>query len=158
MALFGAALLNCSSSSSSGDACYPDNDGVNNVAATINLVVNDTGFYSGDVDAGMKLVISAQNASAVTLTLKNTGTKPHGFEVECTSVLAAYPNLPAGCSTMSCFPPSSTIAPIAPATSKTISFDTPIPDNLLYPFKSSEPSDSTVPGLNGSVGTAWSLM
>jgi hypothetical protein len=165
LTLVGAALLNCSSSSGSGTAdgdaaaaCYPDNDGINNVPTTIDLVVNDTGFYSGDVDAGMKLVISTQNDSVVTLKLTNMGTKPHGFEVECTSVLPAYPNLPAGCSSMACFPASSTIAPIAPSTTATITFDTPTPDNLLYPFKSSEPSDSTVPGLNGSDGTAWSLM
>jgi hypothetical protein len=66
--------------------------------------------------------------------------------------------LPAGCSSKVCFPSSSTIAPIAAGTSKTITFDTPTPDGLLYPFKSSEASDSTVPGLNGSDGSAWSLM
>ncbi len=40
----------------------------------------------------------------------------------------------------------------------TITFFTPTPDGLLYPFKSSEPGDSSVPGLNGSLGSAWSLM
>jgi hypothetical protein len=165
LALVGPVLLNCSSSSNSataaddgGAACYPDNDGINNVVATIDLVVDDSGFYSSDVDAGMKLVISTQNDSMVTLTLTNMGTNPHGFEVECTSVLPAYPNLPAGCSSTACFPTSSTIAPIAAGASTTITFDTPTPDNLLYPFKSSEPGDSTVAGLNGSMGTAWSLM
>jgi hypothetical protein len=162
--LTGVALLQCSSSSSGGGAssdggnCYPDNDGINGGSYTIVLVVNDTGFYSEQSDAGMQNVIATQNDAQVTLTLKNEGTKPHGFEVECTSVAPAYPNLPAGCSPTACFPSNSTIAPIAANTSKTITFDTPTPDGLLYPFKSSEAADSTVPGLNGSGGSAWSLM
>jgi hypothetical protein len=163
--LVGLVLVHCSSSSSSGassgdgGACFPDNDGINGGQYTIDLVVDDTGFYpSGGDDAGMKNVIATQNDAQVTLTLKNTGTKPHGFEVECTSATPAYPDLPAGCSSKVCFPSSSTIAPIDPGTSKTITFDTPTPDGLLYPFKSSEASDSTVPGLNGSDGSAWSLM
>jgi hypothetical protein len=141
------------------NGCYPDNDGINGGSYTIDLVVDDTGFYpSGGDDAGMKDVIQTQNDAIVTLTLKNTGTTPHGFEVSCTSVTPSYPNLPAGCPSMACFPASSIVAPIAPGTSVTITFDTPTPDGLLYPFKSSEPNDSTVPGLNGSEGTAWSLM
>ena len=157
LALVGAAVSHCNSASGSG-ACFPDNDGINGGSYTIDLVVDDTGFYPPETDAGMKNVISTQNDAQVTLTLKNTGTKPHGFEVECTSVTPAYPNVPAGCPTMACIPSNSTIAPIAPGTSTTISFDTPTPDSLLYPFKSSDPNDSTVPGLNGSDGTAWSLM
>lgn len=131
---------------------------------TVDLVVDDTGFYAGspdsgaDTDAGMKTVITTQNGSTITFTLTNRGTKEHGFEVGCTSVLAAYPDLPAGCSSMACFPSGSTIAPIAPGASKTVTFVTPIPDNLLYPFKSSAPGDANVPGLNGSEGSAWSLM
>ena len=161
--LTSAALFGCSSSSASasggdGGACFPDSDGINGGQYTLELVVDDTGFYSDQTDAGMKNVIATQNDAQVTLTLKNTGTRPHGFEVECTSATPAYPDLPAGCSSTVCFPSNSTIAPIAAGTSKTITFDTPTPDGLLYPFKSSEPSDSTVPGLNGSQGSAWSLM
>lgn len=155
-----------SSSASSGQgSCYPDNDGINGGSYIIDLVVDDTGFYSGSpdsgavaADAGMKAVITTQNDAVVTFTLTNEGTTEHGFEVECTSVLPAYPDLPAGCSSTACFPGNSTIAPIAPGTSTTITFDTPTPDNLLYPFKSSAPGDSAVPGLNGTDGTAWSLM
>ncbi len=165
LVLLGAVLLHCSSSSSpasggaDGGKCFPDSDGITGGSYTIDLVVDDTGFYpSGGDDAGMKNVITTQNDATVTLTLKNSGTKPHGFEVECTSVTPAYPNLPAGCSTMACFASNSTVAPIAPGTSKTITFFTPTPDGLLYPFKSSEPGDSSVPGLNGSLGSAWSLM
>jgi hypothetical protein len=161
--LTGAALLGCSSSSASasggdGGACFPDSDGINGGQYTIELVVDDTGFYGDQTDAGMKNVIATQNDAQVTLTLKNTGTKPHGFEVGCTSATPAYPDLPPGCSSNVCFPKSSTIPPIDPGTSVTILFDTPTADGLLYPFKSSEPSDSTVPGLNGSDGSAWSVM
>jgi hypothetical protein len=168
----GVAFVRCSSSpspgaSASGDGgnCYPDNDGINGGFYAIDLVVDDTGFYSGspdsgDVsdDAGLKTVIATQNDATVTLTLTNRGTTEHGFEVGCTSVLSAYPDLPAGCSSTACFPADSTIPPIAPGTSMSITFITPTPDSLLYPFKSSAPGDSTVPGLNGSDGTAWSLM
>jgi len=173
LALASVALLHCSSSStgsgssgSSGDGgdCYPDNDGINNVPTPVDVVVNDTGFYPGspdagvDTDAGMKTVITTQNSSTITLTLTNMGTKEHGFEVECTSVRPAYPNLPVGCSPTACFPSDSTIAPIAPGASKTVTFVTPVPDNLLFPFKSSAPGDANTPGLNGSDGSAWSLM
>jgi hypothetical protein len=185
-ALVGIALSHCGSSSPSpgssasgdgGNTCYPDNDGINNVPQTVDLVVNDTGFYAGspdsgaDIDAGMKTVITTQNSSLIIFTLTNTGTVPHGFTVECTSVLPAYPDLPAGCSSMACFPSISTdagpecqqsaglcISPIAPGTSTTVTFDTPAPDNLLYPFKSNAPGDANNPALNGSDGTAWSLM
>jgi hypothetical protein len=152
----GAALLSCTSPASQ---CFPDSDGISGGSYTIELVVDDTGFYpSGGDDAGMKNVITTQNDATVTLTLKNTGTRPHGFEVDCTSVIPAYPSLPAGCASMSCFPSNSTIASIAPGASTTITFFTPTADGLLYPFKSSEPNDSTVPGLNGSQGSAWSIM
>jgi hypothetical protein len=87
--------------------------------------------------------------------MTNAGTKPHGFEVGCANVSAAYPNAPAECPTTACFPKSSTIAPIAPGTSRTITFDTPTPDCLIYPFKSSEAADSDVPGLNDG---QWNLM
>jgi hypothetical protein len=148
------ALVQCSSSSGSADtgddltaACFPDNDSMNGVADTLVLMVDDTGFS--------KRILSTQNDSQVTLTLTNTGTKPHGFEVECTSVTPGYPTLPAGCPTTACFPAGSTIAPLAPGASKTVTFDTPTPDGLIYPFKSSEPNDSTVANLNNG---QWALM
>ena len=56
---------------------------------------------------------------------------------------------------MACFPASATIAPLAPGASATITFDTPTPDGLIYPFTSNEPADSAVPGLNDG---QWSLM
>ncbi len=145
LALLGAALLQCSSASTpastaDGGVCFPDHDGISGCVSILDLTVDDTTFS--------KRVLSAQNASTVTLTLKNTGTKPHGFEVECTSVLPGYPDLPAACPKTSCFPAGSTIAPLAPNDSKTVTFETPIPDGIIFPFKSSEPADSTVKGLS----------
>jgi hypothetical protein len=128
--------------------CFPDHDGINGGDYTFEVTVDDTAFS--------KTVFSCQNDARVTLTLKNTGTKPHGFEVDCTSVTPAYPTVPAGCPTVACFT-GATIAPVAPGESKTIVFDTPTPDMLLYPVRSTEPSDCAVPGLNGS-GSQWSLM
>lgn len=169
--LVGVVLVSCGSpttgslTSGLGTTCFPDSDGINGGMYTFDLIVNDTGFYNGApdsgpvaADAGMQVVLASQNDATITLTLTNQGTVPHGFEVDCTSVVPSYPDLPAGCPSMACFPSGSTIAPIAPGTSTTVTFDTPTPDGLLYPFKSSAPGDSAVPGLNGMDGTAWSLM
>jgi hypothetical protein len=181
LACLGAGLLHCSSSDSSGstvdcssvppdagatasdDTCYPDNDGINDDTYTIDIAVDDTGFTStgGDTDDGgdgggtAKNIIATQNQSPVTLTLTNNGTQPHGFQVGCVSVCSSYPTLPAGCSSTSCFPSGATIAPIAPGASATVTFVTPVADGLIYPFSSSAPADSTVPGLNQG---QWSLM
>ena len=150
--LSAGASSACSSSSSTGGAdggaaCYPDNDGINDDAYTVELTVDDTGFS--------KKIVNTQNDSQVTFTLKNAGTKPHGFEVGCTDARASYPDLPAGCSATVCFPADAKIAPIAPGKSETIVFDTPTPDDLIYPFKSSEPDDGKVAGLSDG---QWSLM
>ena len=144
--LLGAVLLHCSSSSngaSTGDdggGCFPDNDGITGGSYTFVLTVDDTGFS--------KTILSSQNDAAVTVTLTNMGTTPHGFAVGCTSVTPAYPTLPAGCPSTACFPPNASIPPLAPGASATITFDTPTPDGLIYPFTSNEPNDSAVPGLN----------
>jgi hypothetical protein len=137
------------------NTCYPDSDGIDNQPATIDLAVNDTGFFATGPDAGPKPILATQNASTVALTLTNTGTKPHGFEVGCVSVCSSYATLPAGCSPIACFPPGSTIAPIDPGSSAVVTFVTPTPDGLIYPFMSSAPSDANVPGLNDG---QWSLM
>jgi hypothetical protein len=149
------SLVQCSSSKTparggdgdDGGMCYPDNDGITGGAYTFQLTVDDTGFS--------KMILNTQNDAQVTVTLTNLGSTPHGFEVECTSVTMAYPDLPAGCATTACFPSGSTIAPLAPGATGSVTFDTPTPDNLIFPFKSSEPSDSTVPRLNDG---QWTLM
>lgn len=137
-------------------SCYPDNDGITNQVYTIAIGVDDTGFtWAAGADAGARESIATQNDSRVTLTLTNGGTKPHGFQVGCVSVCSSYPSLPAGCSPLACFPSGATIAPIAPGTSATVTFETPTPDNLIYPFSSSAPGDRSVPGLGGG---QWILM
>src|SRR5580658_30968 len=93
-------------------ACFPDHDGITAQPATIVITVDDTGFS--------KTVISTQNYSVVDLAVTNTGSKPHGFEVECTSTLPGYPDLAAGCPKVSCFPSESTIAPLAHGETKTV--------------------------------------
>ncbi len=156
--LLGTPLLHCSNASPTGstssasidERCYPDNNGVSDKPQTIDLTVDDTGFSKTD--------ITTENDSVVTFKLTNTGKKPHGFEVETTSVTSGYPDLPAGCPTTASFPADSTITALAPGKSKTIMFITPTPDNIAFPFKSNEPADSDVPGLNGSKGSQWDLM
>ncbi|MGA2449418.1 MAG: hypothetical protein ABTD50_12110 [Polyangiaceae bacterium] len=101
------------------------------------------------------MILTSQNDAQVTLTLQNAGSKPHGFQMDCTSVTVAYPTVPQGCPTAACFPASAFIPPLAPGASATITFDTPTPDGLIYPFRSSEPDDSSVPGLNAG---QWILM
>lgn len=173
LAVLVGALIHCSKSSDAGNdvscssiapdasfdqdagVCYPDNDGINGGSYTIDLDVNDTGFFATSEDAGTKNIIATQNDAEVTLTLANTGTVPHGFQVECVNVCSVYPTLPEGCSPLACFAANSTIAPIAPGASATITFATPTPDGLIYPFRSSAPGDSAVPGLNAG---QWSLM
>jgi hypothetical protein len=151
------ALIQCSGSSGATGSgasgvnaeamCFPDGDGLSGGDYTFVLTVDDTGFS--------KTILATQNDAQATVTLTNMGTKPHGFEVECTSVIPAYPDLPSGCPTSACFPANSTLPPLSPGATETITFDTPTPDGLIYPFKSSEPSDSTVPGLNSG---QWTLM
>jgi hypothetical protein len=173
LVLLAAELPQCSSSNAGGagvscasipddaavtqppSVCYPDNDGINGGSYTIDLIVDDTGFTADTPDGGTKDIISTQNDAQVTLTLTNMGTRPHGFEVLSTRVCPSYANLPAGCSPLATFPMNSTIAPIAAGTSTTVSFDTPTPDGLIYPFISQAPGDSSVPGL---IAGQWSLM
>jgi hypothetical protein len=153
----GEAPNRCSSAITSIDAsaaeianCFPDHDGINGGNFTFDLTVDDTGFS--------KAILATQNDATVTLTLSNTGKKPHGFEVECTSVTPAYPTVPTGCPTLACFPSNAFVAPLMPGETKTITFETPTPDGLLFPFRSSEPSDCAVPGLNGENNALqWSL-
>ena len=179
IALVSLALLSCGSSDGDSDddddddddptksgMCFPDADGLTGGNYTIALTVTDTGFS--------KTVINTQNDSMVTLTLKNNGTKPHGFEVGCASVLKAFPNLPAMCPKESCFPGATPAAedsdggtsdgadtqvaridPIEPGESKTIMFLTPTPDDVIYPFSSNNPDDKSVKGLNEG---QWTIM
>ena len=137
LALVGFALLHCNggaSGGSGGSSCFDDANGLGGGDYTFVLTVDDTGFS--------KQILQSENLAQITLTLTNMGTKPHGFEVECIPTSA-----PAGCPRTSCFPDGSTIAPLAPGASTTVTFDTPSPEGI-YTFKSSDPRDSAVSGLN----------
>lgn len=153
LALASLALVGCGGSDddatdpTNGGMCFADADGLTGGSYTLALTVTDTGFS--------KTVFNTQDNSMVTFTLTNSGTKPHGFELECADVTAVYTKLPATCPTTLCFPDSSKIDPIGPGESKTVTFSTPTADNLIYTFKSSEPSDSDVPALNNG---QWSIM
>ena len=127
--------------------CFPDGDGYSGGNNTFDLTVDDNGFS--------KNLLNTQNDARVTLTLKNTGTRPHGFLVGCVDVTSAYPDLPSSCSKTACFPADATVAPLMPGASKTIMFSTPTVDSVIYPFSSGAPGDSTVPGLNAG---QWTLM
>lgn len=174
VALASLAMLSCGSSDNDPDdvdddddedpfksgMCFPDADGLTGGDYTFELTVTDTGFS--------KMVLSTQDNSMVKLTLKNEGTKPHGFVVGCASVLEAFPNLPAMCPKETCFPGSTPdggtnddtdmpawIDPIEPGESKTITFLTPTTDDVIYPFSSNSPDDEDVEGLNNG---QWIIM
>jgi subtilase family serine protease len=131
-------LLHCSGPSTlvdaDGGSCFPDSDGLTGGDYVFDLTVDDSGFS--------KNILTTQNLAQVTLTVKNVGTKAHGFEVECKSVTA-----PRGCAKTSCFPGASTIPPLAPGASETVHFATPYPEGI-YTFKSNAPADSAVKALN----------
>jgi hypothetical protein len=135
--LLGVALLHCDggpSGGSGGSSCFDDANGLIGGDYTFVMTVDDAAFS--------KPILQSENLAQITLTLVNMGTLPHGFEVECIATSA-----PAGCPRKSCFPDGSTIAPLAPGASATVTFDTPSPEGI-YTFKSSEPGDSAVSGLH----------
>lgn len=142
-------LAGCGSGpdTAAGGECFPDADGLTGGSYTIKLTVADDGFS--------KTVLSTQDNSTVTLTLTNQGSVPHGFEVGCVSVASEFPHLPPGCPSMSCFPPESAIGPLEPGESKTVTFATPTPDNVIYPFQSNAPDDLAVPELQRG---QWTIM
>ena len=126
-ALLATALgvLRCDPASSTCDAV---GDGISGGDASLLIVVDDDAFRPG--------MVTAQNLSTVTLTLKNEGTRPHGFTVGC----VATPNHN-GCPSESCFPDAATIAPIPPDRTATTTFVAPDPESL-YPFRSTADGDT----------------
>ncbi|HEY3592352.1 MAG TPA: hypothetical protein VGL13_00700, partial [Polyangiaceae bacterium] len=102
LALSTLVLAACGGSNSGDDVCLPDDaDGVVGGPAAFDLTVDDTGFTP--------TILTAQNLANVTLTLHNTGTKSHGFAVDCMPT----PN-DNGCPITSCFPDDTTIAAVDP--------------------------------------------
>jgi hypothetical protein len=134
--LLAAAALNfaCSGSAKSqNDACTPeDADGIISEPATLLLTVSDTKFAP--------IVLTTQNTSEITLTLRNDGTRPHGFVIDCRPT----PN-DDGCPTQSCFPDESRIQPVAPGEQATVVFETPLVEGL-YDFHSDVPEDADLGG------------
>ena len=91
-----------------GGACsQPDQDGVIGGSYTFEVDVSDTAFSP--------VVLKAQNAGKVTLTVKNVGTKPHDFVVQCLTVQ--------GC--LACFPDAAKVGPLDAGASATVTFTAP---------------------------------
>jgi hypothetical protein len=123
----------CSSDDDDDDesSCVPDDaDGIANVDIAVALSVDDSTFAPA--------IVKTQNSSNVTLTLTNTGTRPHGFSVDC------YPTPNArGCPAEVCFPNEATIAPIAPGASATVKFTTPAYE-AIYTYRSTADGDGAL--------------
>ena len=106
----------CSSGGDAADSCEPDDfDGIQGGNVEFELFVSDTEFRPK--------ILTAQNRASVRLTLKNEGTHPLGFSVECLPT----PNSD-GCPTESCFPEAAQIAPIEPGAELTTEFEVPVPE------------------------------
>jgi hypothetical protein len=134
--VLAALVAGCSSTSSgAGDTCSPgDADGQNGGTTVLSVTVDDTTFAP--------TILKAQNLSNVTVTLKNNGTKPHGFTIYCLPT----PNSN-GCPQTSCFT-NATIAPVAPGASASATFTTPNPEGI-YDFHSSAPGDPAAVAADG---------
>ncbi len=114
-----ALSLACSSDvEKNDDLCTPDDaDGIISEPATVLLTVTDSKFAPA--------VVTTQNSSDITLTLKNDGTTPHSFVVDCLPT----PNSD-GCPTQSCFPSEAKLDPVAPGEEATIRFETPLGEGI----------------------------
>jgi hypothetical protein len=112
----------------SGICGEADSDGLTGGSYTEDLQVDDTAFAP--------IILKAQNLATVTLTLKNAGSRPHDFVVDCMPT----PN-DNGCPATSCFPDASAIGALAPDASATSTFATPNPEGI-YTFRSDLPGDT----------------
>jgi hypothetical protein len=124
-------LLRCSTAGASGTCSPGDQDGISGGVATLDLTVTDTAFTP--------IVLKAQNLTTVTLTLRNLGSLPHDLAFDC----LATPN-DQGCPTTSCFPDASSLAPVAPDASATVTFQTPNVEGI-YGFHT-DPPGAVPPG------------
>lgn len=124
LSLLGA---HCSSTDPADDddgVCGPpDQDGVLGGDYSFEVRVSDTAFEP--------VILKAQNSGKVTLKVRNTGSKPHGFAVQCLTIQ--------GCT--SCFPPAATIAPLPPGGEATIDFVAPEAEGI-YTITSGVPGDT----------------
>jgi hypothetical protein len=121
------------------DTCQPDDaDGVVGGSTTFDVTVDDDGFSPP--------ILPAQNLTKVTLTLRNAGTKPHDFVIDCMPT----PN-DDGCPMTSCFPPEASMAAVEPGASATTTFMTPNPEGIYY-YHSSLAGDAETPCTAGARG------
>ena len=121
-------LVGCSGPANGGDRCQPgDADGIIGAKKTVGVTVDDDGFSPTPV--------TAQNLTMMTIQLRNTGTKPHGFAVGC----VATPN-DNGCPPKSCFPGEARIDPVEPGGMGTAHFTVPLTEQI-YPVTSTADED-----------------
>jgi len=93
-----------------------DQDGVVGGTYAFEITVDDSKFSP-------TAIWKTQNVADVTLSLKNEGTRSHGFRVRCLAVSSA----PSG---TSCFPSSTSIAPLDPGANATKKFRVPYPEGI----------------------------
>jgi hypothetical protein len=142
----GACITNPAGDDGGGDdgggsPCAPaDSDGINGGCYAFDLTVDDTAFSP--------IILKAQNLGVVTITLHNTGTRPHDF------VLGCIPISYAGCPSQQCFPAAANIATVAPGSTGTASFKTPNPEGI-YDFRSDVTGDSQLDSEDGGVTGIW---
>jgi hypothetical protein len=133
--VFGA--MHCSDGSGSGDPCKSDLNGASGGSHVVDLTVDDTAFSVGQSDSGsMQPNITIENASMVTLTMINVGSRSHDLVVQC----LLTPNT-IGCPMESCFPPGANIPPLQPGASATTSFMAPFKEGP-YRFTSDVDGDT----------------
>jgi hypothetical protein len=129
----------CGSSAEKEDTCQPDDaDGIIGGSVTFDVTIDDTGFTPA--------ILPAQNATKVTLTLHNMGTKPHDFVIDCLPTPNDH-----GCPMTSCFPPTASIPTVAPGATATSMFVTPTPEGIYY-YHSDLPGDAAMPCSAGAQG------
>jgi len=128
--VIAAVNVACSSvATKNDDLCTPDDaDGIISEPAVLELTVTDREFAPK--------ILTTQNSSDITLTLKNEGTTPHSFVVDCLPT----PNND-GCPTKSCFPSEANVDPVAPGAEATIMFETPLVEGI-YTFRSNVAEDT----------------
>ena len=138
LAVVGVAA-GCGDPDDNDDPCAPDDaDGVIGGVVTFDLTFDDKGFS--------QMILTAQNSAKVTLTLRNDGTTPHSFVIDCIPT----PNMN-GCPTTSCFPAESSIPPVMPGASAPAIFEVPRVEGIHY-FHSDVAGDTPGPCMAGAAG------
>lgn len=127
--LAGLALvtLQCDDEAPSGDdgdpCTEPDQDGVIGGDYAFQVDVSDTAFSP--------VILKAQNSGNVSLTVRNTGTKPHSFTMQCLTTN--------GCT--ACFPDGAKVGPIEPGATATTTFVGPEQEGI-FTIASDVPGDT----------------